>query len=74
MNEITPAVSACAAGGRGLAPVRIVFGPSGTVTSASVQSDVFPPSVRDCIESAARRASVPPFRNPTFTVNYPFRL
>lgn len=74
MNAIAPAVSECGQGAHGLAPVRIVFGPGGQVTTANVSGGNFPPAVRACIARAARGATVPPFRNPTFSVNYPFRL
>ena len=74
MNSVQGAVSACGSGQHGLAPVRIVFGNNGRVQSAQVSGGSFPPPVRSCIARAVRGARVPPFRNPTFSVNYPFRL
>jgi hypothetical protein len=74
MGSVAGAVSACGAGAHGLAPVRIVFGNNGRVSSAEVSGGNFPPPVRSCIARAVRGARVPPFQNPTFSVNYPFRL
>ena len=63
------------AGAHGLAPVRIVFsGSNGHVTSANVSGGNFAGPVRSCIARAVRGARVPPFRQATFSVNYPFRL
>lgn len=74
MNSVQGAVSACGNGAHGLAPVRIVFGNNGRVRSANVSGGNFPGPVRSCIARAVRGARVPAFRNPTFSVNYPFRL
>jgi len=74
MNSVQGAVQACGQGQHGLAPVRIVFGSNGRVRSANVSGGSFPGPVRSCIARAARGARVPPFRNDSFSVNYPFRL
>lgn len=74
MNSVSGAVAACGAGEHGLAPVRIVFGNNGRVTSAEVSGGTFPPPVRSCIARAVRGARVPPFQQPSFSVNFPFRL
>ncbi len=74
MNSVSGAVSACGNGQHGVAPVRIVFsGRNGHVTNANVQGNL-PPPVRTCIARAVRGAHVPPFSQPTFSINYPFRL
>ena len=75
MNGVSGAVRACANGSHGVAPVRVVFaGPTGRVVSAAVTGSSFPPAVTSCIARAVRGARVPPFRDATFSVNYPFRL
>ncbi|HJL14496.1 MAG TPA: hypothetical protein RMH99_02500, partial [Sandaracinaceae bacterium LLY-WYZ-13_1] len=74
MNSVSGAVRSCGNGAHGLAPVRIVFGSNGSVRSAQVSGGSFPPPVRSCIARAVRGARVPPFRQSSFSVNYPFRL
>jgi predicted Zn finger-like uncharacterized protein len=75
LNGVQGAVSACGNGTHGTANVRIVFaGRTGAATNATVQGGNFPAPVMSCIARAARNARVPPFQQPTFSVNYPFRL
>jgi serine/threonine-protein kinase len=75
LHGVAGAVRACGEGNTGMvAQVRVVFGSSGHVTSAQVLATELPPSVRSCIERAVRGAAVPPFSEPSFTVNYPFPL
>ncbi|MCB9592247.1 MAG: protein kinase [Sandaracinaceae bacterium] len=75
MGSVAGAVSACGDGVHGLVPVRVVFsGIDGRVTSANVSGGNFSGPVRSCIAYAVRSARVPPFRQPSFSVNYPFRL
>ncbi|MGE0786793.1 MAG: serine/threonine protein kinase [Sandaracinaceae bacterium] len=73
MNSIYPSVAACGGGSHGLLPVQITFDCHGGVASTNV-AGTFPDDVRSCAARAARQARVPPFTNPTFRVNYPFRL
>jgi hypothetical protein len=42
------------------------------VTSANVGGSFAGTPAGSCIARVVRRASVPPFTRPTFTVNYPF--
>jgi predicted Zn finger-like uncharacterized protein len=74
MNSVASAVSACADGNTGLAPTRIVFGSNGRVTTAECTAQNLPGPVRSCIARAVRSATVPPFSQQSFSVNYPFRL
>ena len=74
MRAVSPAVRACDDGSSGVANVRVVFGSNGRVTSASVAGGGLSASVRGCIARAVRGATVPRFRQASFTVNYPFRL
>ena len=79
MNDVSPAVQACGGGQeRGLAQICNVFrgtdGGASSTTWLAEQSDRFSPGVRECILRAARGARVPPFRDESFSVSYPFRL
>ncbi len=75
MNGVSGAVSACGRGAfHGLVPVQVTFtGSNGRVSSAVVRADV-PPAIGSCVARAVRGARVPPFSQPSFSVNYPFRL
>lgn len=74
MRAVSGAVRACGNGAHGTAPVRIVFsGSNGRVTSAQVSGN-FPGPVRSCIARAVRAAHVPPFRQSSFSINFPFSL
>jgi len=74
MRSVSPEVSRCAGSDRGMATVRFRFSSDGQVESASVVGGSLPPASRSCVATAARRAEVPPFARPSFSVNYPFRL
>jgi hypothetical protein len=75
MNGVSAAVAACGRGQRGLVPVRFVFdGATGRVSDVSTQASGFTPDVIECVLREVRGARVPPFRQPQFSVNYPFRL
>jgi len=76
MNSVLSAVTACGSGmHHGTAPVRINFsGSTGRVTSAQVSGGNFPGPVRSCIVRAVRGARVPPFRQSSYSVYFPFRL
>ena len=74
MNAVSREVAACGNGQHGIANARMVFDSSGRVSNATVAGGSFPAPVASCIARAARQARVPPFTQPTFSVNYPFRL
>ncbi|MBX3269432.1 MAG: hypothetical protein KF729_04185, partial [Sandaracinaceae bacterium] len=75
MNGVSGAVGACGNGTAGTATVRVIFsGSTGRVQSANVSGANIPAPVSSCIARAVRSASVPPFRQDTFSVNYPFRI
>ncbi len=75
MSSVTPAVRACGAGHQGTLATRVTFvGATGRVSGASTSGDGLPPAVTTCAMRAVRGARVPPFREDSFSVNYPFRL
>jgi predicted Zn finger-like uncharacterized protein len=75
MRRVQPAVTACGAGEHGVAAVQVsIAGATGRVTNAVVSGQFAGTSVGSCVARAVRDASVPPFRNPTFSVSYPFRI
>jgi|GEM_PF-1163308 len=74
MKSVSDKVKACAKGQTGNAVIAIVFsGSTGKVTSASVVGGEFKGTpAASCIASAVKGASVPKFKNPSFSVSYPF--
>ena len=79
MNSVTEAVLRCGGGWQGAVPVRVIFeGSTGRATSVTVRmgetEPSVPPAVAACVERAAIAARVPPFRQATYSVNYPFRI
>ncbi|MCA9578471.1 MAG: zinc-ribbon domain-containing protein [Sandaracinaceae bacterium] len=66
------AVRACGNGTSGTATVAVTFASNGRVTSANVSGGPF--AGNSCIANAVRGARVPPFRQATFNVNFPYRL
>jgi hypothetical protein len=72
MGSVRGAVQNCGNGMTGQAPVAITFASNGHVTSANVGGAFAGTSQASCIARAVRRATVPPFSRPSFTVNYPF--
>jgi hypothetical protein len=73
LSGLSSSVRACGNGQGGTAMVTIVFANTGRVTTASV-GGVPPGPVVGCIVGAVRRASLPPFTRPTFSVTYPYPL
>ena len=73
LQSVSSAVRACGTGSGGTAMVTIVFANSGRVTTANVGGIPPGPAV-GCIVSAVRRASLPPFSRPTFSVTYPYPI
>lgn len=86
MVAISPEVNRCLASYPAASiAVVVTFAPSGEVTSAEVDppgaaSDggpttdvVLDEAARACVVAALRTARVPPFRQTTFFVHYPFR-
>lgn len=66
------AVRACGNGTSGTATVAVTFSSNGRVSSAAVSGGPF--AGNSCIANAVRGARVPPFRQATFNVNFPYRL
>lgn len=67
------AVRACGARRGGTAIVTVTFLHDGRTTDVSVLH-MARGAVRDCIEATVRRIVLPPFRQRTFTVSYPYPL
>lgn len=75
LRAVQTAVGACGAGEHGMATTQItVDGASGRVTNAVVSGQFAGTPVGSCVARAARSARFPRFRNPTFSVSFPFRL
>jgi len=74
MKKVTGKVKACAKGQTGKAVTSIVFsGSSGKATSAKVIGGEFAGTpAASCIAGAAQSASVPKFKQSSFSVTYPF--
>lgn len=73
LQSVAGAVRACGTGQGGTAMVTIVFANTGRVTTANVGGIPPGPAV-GCIVGAVRRASLPPFSRPTFSVTYPYPI
>ncbi|MEZ4393234.1 MAG: AgmX/PglI C-terminal domain-containing protein [Polyangiales bacterium] len=71
MRAVAPSVRACGSGG--VVTTRVVFAGTGRVTAVTVPPTL-PASVASCVVRAARRITLPPFRRPSFSVNYPYTL
>lgn len=75
MAALTPAITACAAGEHGLASTAITFdGATGRARSALVNGDFAGTAAGSCMARALRGASLEPFAQETFTVQFPFAL
>ena len=75
MSGVQSAVTACGNGEHGIATVQVSFaGATGHVSNAVVNGQFAGTSVGSCIARAVRGASIPPFRQSTFSVSYPFRI
>jgi len=75
VRAIAPVVAACGQGQHGPAPARMtVSGATGRVSEVSVSGPFAGTPVATCVASAVRGARFPPFRRPTFLVNFPFAV
>ncbi|MFO0694815.1 MAG: GYF domain-containing protein [Polyangiales bacterium] len=74
LSGVSGEVRACGAGEHGVAPVAVTFRSNGSVSSANVGGQFAGTPVGSCIARAVRGAHVPPFRNPTFNVSFPYSL
>lgn len=75
MQSVQSAVEHCAEDEHGTAVVRVsVSGSTGHVTNASVTGVFAGTPVGSCVASSVRQAVFPRFRNPTFTLEYSYRL
>ncbi len=76
MRGVQSNVRQCAAstGQSGTASINVVFASSGRVTTANVAPPFAGTPTGSCMARAVRAAVVPPFSQPTFSVNYPFTL
>lgn len=75
MAALAPAITACAAGEHGLASTAITFdGATGRARSALVNGDFAGTAAGSCMARALRGASLEPFAQETFTVQFPFAL
>ncbi|MFH1437949.1 MAG: GYF domain-containing protein, partial [Pseudomonadota bacterium] len=74
MKKVSPGVQKCAKGQTGTATVSIIFGGStGKVTKAVVISGPFKGTpAATCIGGAVNKATVPKFKQSSFSVTYPF--
>lgn len=70
IEEVVEALRACAAGRRTVVSAKVTFeGTTGGVTEATAEGDL-PDEARTCAVEALRGLSVPPFTEPTFTVDF----
>lgn len=74
LRSVSAQVRACGAGEHGSAPVTVVFRGTGAVANATVGGQFAGTPVGQCVARAVRAARVPPFRNPTFSVTFPYSL
>ena len=74
MKKVSGGVKKCAKGQTGTATVSIIFsGSSGKVKTAKVISGPFKGTpAANCIGGAVKKASVPKFKQSSFSVTYPF--
>lgn len=73
MRAAEPVIRACGDGQQRVVPVHVTFDSSGRVSSAEAQG-VLSATMRTCIARALDGARVPSFSQPSFSVNYPFRI
>jgi hypothetical protein len=73
LQGVSGEAAACSHDRGGFVQVRVVFESSGRVSSALVVAGDLPASARSCVERAVRAARVPPFRQPSVSVHFPFR-
>ena len=74
LRGVSAQVRACGAGEHGSAPVSVVFRSSGAVSNATVGGQFAGTPVGSCVARAVRGARVPPFRNASFSVTFPYAL
>jgi len=75
LSAVQTAVAACGGGQHGMAMTAITVGGStGRVSNAVVSGQFAGTPVGSCVARAARGARFPRFRNPTFSVSFPFRI
>ena len=74
LEEIRPAVRACAGDRSGIARVHITFASNGRVQGALVEGDFAATPEGSCIARTVRRAHLSPFRQSAFSVTYPYAL
>jgi len=72
MNAVRTDVINCIEDPGGSFNATITFASNGTVTSATMGPGIDGTPFGDCIVRAIRRAVVPAFTNPSFTVSFPF--
>ncbi len=73
LQRLAPDIRACARGQVGSVRVIFVFGATGRVQTVSVQ-DLPAGEISSCIVRAAHRATLPPFRRPSLSVDFPYTL
>lgn len=73
LGAVAPQARACGNGTDGTARATVTFtGSTGRVSNVSVSG--VDATIGRCVERAARNAKVPPFKQSTFNVTYPFRV
>jgi hypothetical protein len=72
IEQIRPALSACAAGAHGTVFANLTIVASGRVSYSVVEGEFTSGSVGSCMARALRSASFPQFAGPAFKVRYPF--
>lgn len=74
MRALEERVRDCGDGSGATVRMVVTFSHTGNVEGARVRGRRTLAGVTDCITVAARSATLPPFRQPAFSVGYPFRL
>ena len=73
MNRVGPAISACSTV-TGVVFVAVVFSSDGTPASVDVEGSGYSASTLACVREEAAKARLQPFRAPSFTIKFPYRL
>lgn len=74
MRALVERVRDCGDGSGATVRMLVTFSHTGNVEGARVRGRRTPAEVAACATGVARSATLPPFRQPAFSVGFPFRL
>ena len=74
MQKLNPKIMKCGEGKVGNLILNLVVNNDGSVKSAKASGEFANDPTGKCAENVAKGAKVPPFKNPTMTVTYPYRF